>query len=70
MCSDPLHPLTLSPVHIEIKHLELALAILLYPGLALALILALVFRWLAEGRALGAAPEILFRRLDIKEFGV
>jgi hypothetical protein len=31
--------------------LELALAILLYPGLALALILALVFRWLGEGRA-------------------
>jgi hypothetical protein len=27
------------------------MAILLYPGLALALILALVFRWLAEGRA-------------------
>ncbi len=25
---------------------------------------------LAEGQALGAAPEILFRRLDIKEFGV
>ena len=25
---------------------------------------------LAEGRALGAAPEILFRRLDVKEFGV
>jgi hypothetical protein len=31
--------------------LDLAIAILLYPGLALALILALVFRWLAEGRA-------------------
>jgi hypothetical protein len=51
MCTYPLHPLTLSPVHMEIKPLELALAILLYPGLALALILALVFRWLAEGHA-------------------
>jgi hypothetical protein len=29
---------------------NIALAILLYPGLALALILALVFGWLAEGR--------------------
>src|SRR6185295_16137905 len=30
---------------------EIALAVLLYPGLALAIILGLVFRWLAEGRA-------------------
>jgi hypothetical protein len=30
---------------------DIALAILLYPGLALALILALLFGWLAEGRA-------------------
>jgi hypothetical protein len=35
---------------LEIKHLELAQAILLYPGLALALALAVIFRWLAEGR--------------------
>jgi hypothetical protein len=40
--------------------LELALAILLYPGLALALALGVVFRWLAEGRVprlrLGVPP--------------
>jgi hypothetical protein len=32
--------------------LDLAITILLYPGLVLALVLAVVFRWLAEGRAL------------------
>jgi hypothetical protein len=31
--------------------LYLAMAILLYPGLALAIVLAVIFRWLAEGRA-------------------
>ncbi|MFL5802404.1 MAG: hypothetical protein ACJ8CR_11785 [Roseiflexaceae bacterium] len=30
---------------------QIALAILLYPGLALAIILGVAFRWLAEGRA-------------------
>jgi hypothetical protein len=31
--------------------LEVGLSLLLYPGLALAIALAIVFRWLAEGRA-------------------
>jgi hypothetical protein len=34
-----------------VSKLDLAITILLYPGLALALVLAIVFRWLAEGRA-------------------
>jgi hypothetical protein len=42
--------------------LELALAILLYPGLALALVLAIVFRWLAEGRA--PRPRLRFPPLS------
>src|SRR5262245_64979912 len=43
------HPLTLSPVQWRYK-LGLVLTFLLYPGLALALVLAIVFGWLAEGR--------------------
>jgi hypothetical protein len=37
--------------------LDLALAILLYPGLALALVLGVAFGWLAEGRA----PQLRLR---------
>jgi hypothetical protein len=43
-------------------NVEIALAILLYPGLALALVLALAFGWLAEGR--GPARRIGALRLD------
>jgi hypothetical protein len=42
--------------------LEVAIALLLYPGLALALVLAIVFRWLAEGRT--PRPRLRFPPLS------
>jgi hypothetical protein len=45
----------------EQNDLEVAISLLLYPGLALALLLAIVFRWLAEGRA--PRPRLRFPAL-------
>jgi hypothetical protein len=44
--------------------LDLALALLIYPGLALAIVLAIMFRWIVEGRAPRATLRIPPLRAD------